>query len=112
MQDAYSQIFNGQRPPSKAVLKHAKKYEYEFRKREFAELLLKQKTESNSISKSALVGYLFDNIHVMMLYSINPYTLGDEVSDYPTSQPDLLAFEEFSCFLLQDRTPTFIEYTQ
>lgn len=59
-----------------------------------------------------LVAYLFDNIHVMMLYSINPYTLGDEVSDYPTSQANQLTFEEFSCFLLQDRAPTFTEYSQ
>jgi hypothetical protein len=41
MQDAYGQIFNGKRPPSKAILKHAKKYEYEFRKREFAEIIAK-----------------------------------------------------------------------
>lgn len=111
MQSAYAQIFNGKKAPSRVVLKHAKKYEYEFRKREYAELMAKQRG-SDRLPKEAVLQYLFSNIHVIMLYSINPFTLGDELTDYPTSVPGVMTFEEFSCFLLLDRQPTFTEYSQ
>ncbi len=42
-----------------------------------------------------------------MLYSINPYQLGDELAEFDTSLPDLLNYEEFSRFLLTDREPTY-----
>lgn len=47
----------------------------------------------------------------MMLYSINPYRLGDELAEFDTKNNDFLNFEEFSTFLLADREPTYFEYT-
>lgn len=46
-----------------------------------------------------------------MLYSINPYLLGDEITEFETQIPSMLCFEEFSAFLLIDREPTYFEYT-
>lgn len=112
MQSAYAQIFNGKRAPSRVVLKHAKKYEYEFRKREYFELLARYSKGSDRLSKDIVLKYLYASMHVLMLYSINPYTLGDELTDYPTSVPNEMTFEEFSCFLLLDRQPTFTKYTK
>ena len=65
-----------------------------------------------SISKDRLLNYLFDEPAIMMLYSINPYLLGDELAEFDTKNNDFLNFEEFSFFLLADREPTYFEYTQ
>lgn len=34
------------------------------------------------MSKDRLLNYLFDEPILMMLYSINPYQLGDQLSDF------------------------------
>ena len=39
----------------------------------------------------------------MMLYSINPYLLGDELAEFETSNNGNMNFEEFSNFLILDR---------
>lgn len=62
---------------------------------------------SNSINKDSLLEYLFNEPAVMMLYSINPYQLGDELAEFQTSNLGLLTFEDFSKFLLIDREPTY-----
>ena len=63
------------------------------------------------ISKDLFLNYLFDEPMVMMLYSINPYLLGDELSEYETNINGMLRFEEFSSFLLIDREPTYFDYS-
>lgn len=62
---------------------------------------------SNSINKDTLLEYLFNEPAVMMLYSINPYQLGDELAEFQTLNLGLLTFEDFSKFLLIDREPTY-----
>ena len=62
---------------------------------------------SNSINKDSLLEYLFNEPAVMMLYSINPYQLGDELGEFQTLNLGLLTFEDFSKFLLIDREPTY-----
>jgi hypothetical protein len=59
-----------------------------------------------------MLNYLFDEPIIMMLYSINPYQLGDELAEFDTKVKDMLDFEEFSTLLLADREPTYFEYTQ
>jgi hypothetical protein len=48
----------------------------------------------------------------MMLYSINPYQLGDELAEFETSNNGYLTFEDFSRFLSLDREPTYVEYSK
>jgi len=48
----------------------------------------------------------------MMLYSINPYQLGDDLAEYETSNKEFVNYEEFSKFLLIDREPTFFDYSR
>lgn len=43
----------------------------------------------------------------MMLYSVNPYRLGDELAEFDTANLDLMNYLEFSAFLLADREPTY-----
>jgi hypothetical protein len=43
----------------------------------------------------------------MMLYSINPYQLGDDLAEFETKNNNFLNYEEFSAFLLTDREPTY-----
>ena len=35
-----------------------------------------------SISKDRFLNYLFDETSIMMLYSINPYQLGDDLAEF------------------------------
>jgi hypothetical protein len=67
----------------------------------------KEEQEASSVSKDAFLNYLFDEPCVMMLYSINPYLLGDELAEFETALPNLLNYGEFSRFLLTDREPTY-----
>ena len=46
-----------------------------------------------------------------MLYSINPYQLGDELAEFETKNKNLMNYQEFSNFLLLDREPTYFDYT-
>ena len=71
----------------------------------------KEEQELRSITKDAFLNYLFDEPAVMMLYSINPYQLGDELAEFETKNSNLLNYEEFSAFLLTDREPTYFEYS-
>ena len=48
---------------------------------------------------------------MMMLYSINPYQLGDELAEFETKITDLMNYDQFSQFLLVDREPTYFEYS-
>jgi hypothetical protein len=48
----------------------------------------------------------------MMLYSINPYQLGDELAEFETNNNAVLNYQEFSRFLLTDREPTYFEYSR
>ena len=108
MQDAYNTIATGKRRKKGVQLFHAQKYEFAFRFSEFEMLMgLMEEPEHGLISKDLFLNYLFDEPLVMMLYSINPYLLGDEISDYDTQVNGNLSFEEFSCFLLFDREPTY-----
>lgn len=48
---------------------------------------------------------------IMMLYSINPYLVADEITEYETKMPSFLNWHEFCHFLRIDREPTYFAYT-
>ena len=48
----------------------------------------------------------------MMLYSINPYLLGEELAQFQTKDNEFLDYLEFSKFLLVDREPTYFQYSK
>jgi hypothetical protein len=116
MQAAYDQMTTGKkRKGSHMQLYHCEYYENEFRRYEFDNLLASSSQEEQalfSISKDRLINYLFDEPCVMMLYSINPYQLGDELAEFETANNAALTYQEFSRFLLTDREPTYFEYSR
>ena len=84
MQAAYDQMLTGKKGKSgKLVLYHCEMYENLFREQEFRSLLecgTDEEQELQSVSKVSVLNQLFDDPSVMMLYSINPYTLADELA--------------------------------
>ena len=86
----YEEITFGKKNKKKNVhLYHAEKIEYLFRRKEFDYLVNLENGEDSgdqekelptlitSIQKDTFLNYLFDEPSVMMLYSINPYQVGD-----------------------------------
>ena len=84
MQAAYDQLLTGKRGKGgRCELFHCEHYENLFRQAEFQHLLecgSEQEQALQSVSKDALLAELFDDPSVMMLYSINPYQLADELA--------------------------------
>lgn len=48
--------------------------------------------ENSSIPKEELFEYLFEEPFIMMLYSINPYLVADELAELETKEDGLLNF--------------------
>ena len=46
------------------------------------------KVGENIVSKDVVVRYLFDHVVMMMLYSIDPYKLVEEVGNFVTETPN------------------------
>ena len=61
-----------------------KKYEYDYRKQAFKKLmeLSGNITDKKTVAKNSVVRYLFDNVVMMMLYSIDPYKLVEEIANF------------------------------
>lgn len=86
------------------ALKFVKKYEYEYRKQAYKKIKLIGESDDN-VRKEAVVRYLFDHVVMMMLYSIHPHKLVEEIAGFVTSTPNELSFVELSNFLLTPREP-------
>ena len=115
MHAAYLEMTTGKkRKGGKGQLFPPELNENELRRFEFQVLLNEAEEDEQSvasISKDRLLNYLFDEPIMMMLYSINPYQLGDELAEFETKITDLMNYDEFSQFLLVDREPTYFEYS-
>ena len=88
MMEAYEQIATGKRHKKGGVpLFHAEKFEFAFRYSEFETIMEAMEEDATDISKDIFLEYLFEVPCLMMLYSINPYLLADELADYQTEVP-------------------------
>lgn len=85
MQAAYEQMTTGKKQKGgKFQLFPPDLFENELRMFQFEALLTEgdqDEQKALSISKDRLLNYLFDEPIIMMLYSINPYQLGDELAE-------------------------------
>lgn len=88
-------------------LKFIKKYEYEYRKQVYKRIRLISVLEdgNENVTKESVVRYLFDHVVMMMLYSVNPYKLVEEIANFHSDTPNQLSFVELSNFLLLPRDP-------
>jgi hypothetical protein len=60
-----------------------KKYEYDYRKQAFKKMMeISGNITDKAVTKSSVVRYLFDNVVMMMLYSIDPYKLVEEIANF------------------------------
>ena len=86
MQAAYLEMTTGKkRKGGKGELFPPELFENELRRYEFETLLAQADQDEQSalsISKDRLLNYLFDEPIMMMLYSINPYQLGDDLAEF------------------------------